>query len=82
VSHYCDYRRGDPITIVSGRYHGCTELVDSAVVQRTVDYPKEYAPGYHVVLDDGTVVTVLAVKRQVGDLGEAPDPKPGSRRRR
>lgn len=26
--------------------------------QKTVDHPEEYAPGYHVVLDDGLVVTV------------------------
>jgi hypothetical protein len=32
--------------------------VDSAVFQRTVDQPDEYAPGYHVVLDNGEVVTV------------------------
>jgi len=32
--------------------------VESAVFQRTVDYPDEYSAGYHVVLDDGTVVTV------------------------
>ena len=30
----------------------------SALFQRTVDQPDEYAPGYHVVLDNGEVVTV------------------------
>ena len=44
--------------IISGRHKGATGAVDSAVFQRTVDYPDEYAPGYHVVLDDGRVVTV------------------------
>ena len=55
---YSRFRRGDPVSIVSGRYEGCTGVVDSAVFQRTVDYPDEYAPGYHVVLDTGPVVTV------------------------
>jgi hypothetical protein len=32
--------------------------VDSAVFQRTVDFPDEFAPGYHVVLEDEAVVTV------------------------
>ena len=52
------FKRGDPVIIVSGRYKGCTGLVDSAVFQRTMEYPDEYAAGYHVILDDGTVVTV------------------------
>ncbi len=26
--------------------------------QRTTDHPDEYAPGYHIVLDSGPVVTV------------------------
>ena len=30
----------------------------SALFQRTVDQPDEYAPGYHVVLDNWAVVTV------------------------
>jgi hypothetical protein len=33
-------------------------VVDSAVIQRTVDFPDVFAPGYHVVLEDETVVTV------------------------
>jgi hypothetical protein len=33
-------------------------VVDSAVFQKTVDYPEEYAAGYHVVLEDERVVTV------------------------
>jgi len=32
--------------------------VDSAVFQRTVDYPEEYSAGYHVILDSGPVITV------------------------
>ena len=39
------------------QYAGATG-VNSAVFQRTVHYPEEFAPGYHVVLDAGPVVTV------------------------
>ena len=48
----------DRVIITTGRYQGCTGFVDSAVFQRTVDQPDEYAPGFHVVLDNGEVVTV------------------------
>ena len=34
-----------------------TRTVDSAAFYRTGDYP-EFAPGYHVILGDGRVVTV------------------------
>ena len=43
--------------IISSRYKECQGVVDSAEFQRTVDRPKEFAPGYHVVLDSGRVVT-------------------------
>ena len=52
------FTRGDRVTIISGRYAGQHGLVDSNVFQKTADYPKEYARGCHVVLDDGQVVTV------------------------
>lgn len=58
VGHHYKYRRGQRITIRSGRYTGISGAVDSAVFQRTADYPEEFAPGYHVVLDGGKVVTV------------------------
>ena len=58
MGHYYSFKRGDVVTIVSGRYKGHTGLVDSAVFQRTVDFPDEMAPGYHVALDAGPVVTV------------------------
>ena len=32
--------------------------MDSAVFQKTADYPYEYHHGYHVYLDDGAIVTV------------------------
>ena len=46
------------VAIVSGRYEGHTGVVDSAAFKRTVDWPEEYAPGFHVVLEGGIVVTV------------------------
>ncbi len=58
VGHYYGFKRGDPVTLISGRYKGHTDVVASAVFQRTVDYPDEYAPGYHIVLEDGRVTTV------------------------
>ena len=53
MGHYYRFKRGDAVTITSGRYKGAKGIVDSAVFQRTVDWPDEYAPGYHVVLDTG-----------------------------
>ena len=58
MGHYYRFKRGDPVTITSGRYKGIKGVVDSAVFQRTNDAPDEYAPGYHVILDTGPVVTV------------------------
>ena len=46
------------MTIITGSYRRCTGVIDSAVVQRTTDHPDESAPGYHIVLDSGPVVTV------------------------
>ena len=57
VSHNYRFKRGDRVTIVSGRYQSHTRVVDSAVFQRSVDYPDHQHPGYHVVLDDERVVT-------------------------
>ncbi len=58
MSHFYRFKRGDLVSITSGRYTGCTGLIDSAVFQRTVDYPDEYSPGYHVILDTGPWITV------------------------
>ena len=57
MGHFYKFKRGDRVRIVSGKYAGSDGWVESAVFQRSVDYPDEYAPGYHLVLDDGTVVT-------------------------
>ena len=58
MGHYYRFRRGDVVTITSGRYSECAGVVDSAVFQRTVDRPDEYSAGYHVILDSGPVITV------------------------
>jgi hypothetical protein len=58
MSHYYRFKRADRVVIVSGRYEGYQGVVDSAVFQRTLDYAEVFAPGYHVVLVDGTLVTV------------------------
>ena len=58
MGHYYSCKRGDQVTIISGRYRGSHGVVDSAVFQRTVDYPEEYSAGYHVVLDSGPVITI------------------------
>ena len=58
VSHNYRFKRGDYVRIRWGRYAGALGIVDSAVFQTTVDYPDEYAAGYHVVLEDERVVTV------------------------
>jgi hypothetical protein len=53
------HNRGDRVNITLGRYKGSTGIIENAVFQRTIDYPEAYAPGYHVLLGDGKVVTVL-----------------------
>ena len=58
MGHYYKFKRGDQVTITSGRYAGFHGAVDSAVFQRTIDYPDAFSPGYHVVIRDGPVVTV------------------------
>ena len=51
-------KRGDRVTITTGKYASHTGTVDSNVFQRTVDYPAELANGYHVMLDTEELVTV------------------------
>ncbi len=56
MGHYHRFKRGDLVVIVSGRYEGHQGVVDSAVFQRTIDYPDEFAPGYYrrgIILADG-----------------------------
>ena len=51
-------RRGDRVTITSGKYVGRRGTIESNVYQKTVDYPDEWANGYHVMLDGEELVTV------------------------
>ena len=55
VSHNYRFKLGDRARIQWGRFASRMGVVDSAVFQRTVNYPNEYAAGYHVVLDDERV---------------------------
>ena len=58
VSHNYHFKRGDAVQILWGRYARLEGIIDSAVFQKTVDYPDEYAAGYHVLLEDERVATV------------------------
>ena len=58
MSYVYKFKRGDRVSIGSGKHAGSEGRVESAVFQRSVDYPDEFAPGYHVVLDDERLVTV------------------------
>jgi transcription antitermination factor NusG len=51
-------RRGDRVKITSGKYAGRAGTIESNVYQRTVDYPDEWANGFHVMLASGELVTV------------------------
>ena len=51
-------RRGDRVTITTGKYAGHTATIESDVYQRTVDYPDELANGFHVMLDSEVLVKV------------------------
>ena len=50
--------RGDPVTITTGNYAGHGGTVEANVYQRTVDYPDDWANGYHVMLDTEELITV------------------------
>jgi len=52
------YARGQRVQIVSGSLTRMIGTVDSCAFQTSVDHPGERAPGYHMVLDDRTVVTI------------------------
>ena len=58
MGYFYRYIRGDRAVIVFGKRAGVLGVVDSAVFQRTLDYPDDYSPGYHVILVDDAVVTV------------------------
>ena len=51
-------RRRDRVIITTGEYAGHQGTVESNVYERTVDYPEEFADGFHVMLDTEELVTV------------------------
>ena len=51
-------RRGDRVKITCGKYAGYQGTVEANVYQKTVDYPEQWANGYHVMLDSDELVTV------------------------
>ena len=51
-------RRGDRVTITSGKYAGQTGTIESNVHQRTVDSPNDLSNGFQVMLDTEKLVTV------------------------
>ena len=51
-------RRGDRVKINSGKFAVRCGKVEANVYQRTVDYPDEWANGYHALLDTEELVTV------------------------
>ena len=69
MGHFYRFKRGDQVTIISGRYAGLRGAVDSAVFQRTIDYPDAVPAGYHVVIRDGPVVTVRWDQVRAMDIG-------------
>ena len=69
MGHHYRFARGDIVTIISGRHQRCTGVVDSAVFQRSVDYPDDYAPGYHVILDTKEVTTFRWDQLEASRLG-------------
>ena len=50
-------RRGDRVTITTGKYAGHCGTVESNVFQKTVDYPNDLSNGFHVMLDSEELVT-------------------------
>ena len=58
-----------------GRGTGDGGIIESNVHQRTVDFPGEFAVGFHVWLDSGLVVVVRADQVQKSNgLRRRPDP--------
>ena len=51
-------KRGTRVKIINGKYAGHRGTVEANVYQKTVDYPDEWANGYHVMLDSDEIVTV------------------------
>ena len=59
-------KRGDRVTITTGKFAGHTGTVESNVYQKSVDYPNDLSNGFQVMLDSEELVTVRW--DQVGQL--------------
>ena len=51
-------RPGERVKITSGKFAGLCGTVEANVFQRAVDYPDEWANGFHVMRDGEELVTV------------------------
>ena len=49
-------RRGDRVTITTGKYAGQTGTVESNVYQKSVDYHNDLSNGIQVMLDTGLII--------------------------
>ena len=70
-------RRGDRVTITTGKYAGRSGTIESNVYQRTVDYPGEFNNGYHVMLDTEELVTVHGNRMKIQRRSEPRSPGQG-----
>ncbi len=60
-------RRGDRVTIATGKYAGQTGMVERNVYRRTVDLPDERAKGHHVMLDSEELVTARCERSKANE---------------
>jgi len=51
-------RHGARVIITTGKYSSQRSIVEANVYRKTVDYPDDWANGYHVMLDSEELVTV------------------------
>ena len=60
-------RRGDRVTIATGKYKGHQGPIKSNVFRRTVDLPNERAKGHHVMLDSEELVTARCERSKANE---------------
>ena len=53
------FGRGDRVRIISGDYAGCVGTVESIVAQMKIGDQWMTEHGYHVVLDNGGLATIM-----------------------
>lgn len=66
--------------ITTGKYAGLQGTVEANVHQKTVDYPGEWANGYHVMLDTEELATIRSdqVKSLQSRIGNGSQNKSGN----